>query len=115
MRYLPFIASSILLASTSAEQFQIPEVQSAVNSALSQFSDYVHYDGPTGTAAAAVASATAEAHGLQEAAVTDPSYWLADINHQGFAPHAESGYVVFRNVKDYGAAGERTIRFLIFR
>ena len=38
-------------------------------------------------------------------AVTDPPYWLADITHQGKAPFAASGYTVFRNVKDYGAAG----------
>lgn len=108
MRFRSLIASSILLASTGAEQFQIPQVQRAVSSALRQFSDYVHYDGPTGTAAAAVASATAEAHALNAAAVSDPSYWLADIAHQGHAPYAQSGYVVFRNVKDYGAAGEWT-------
>lgn len=106
MRFCSLVASSILLASTSAEQFQIPQVQSAVSSALNQFSDYVHYDGPTGTAATAVASATAEAHALEAAAVSDPSYWLADITHQGLAPYADTGYVVFRNVKDYGAAGE---------
>lgn len=40
------------------------------------------------------------------AAATDPSYWLADITHQGNAPFAGSGYTVFRNVKDYGAAGQ---------
>lgn len=38
-------------------------------------------------------------------AATDPPYWLADIKHQGNAPFAASGYTVFRNVKDYGAAG----------
>lgn len=106
MRFRSLIASSILLACTGAEQFEIPQVQSAVSSALSHFSDYVHYNEPTGTAAAAVASATAKVHAFEAAAVSDPSYWLADIAHQGHAPYAESGYVVFRNVKDYGAAGE---------
>lgn len=105
MRFLTLLVSSILAASASAEQFEIPEVQSVVSSALEKYSKYVHYHGPTGTAAAAVAAATAESHGL-EAAVSDPSYWLADIAHQGYAPHEGSGYVVFRNVKDYGAAGE---------
>lgn len=37
---------------------------------------------------------------------TDPTYWLADITHQAVAPYAGSNYTVFRNVKDYGAAGE---------
>lgn len=37
---------------------------------------------------------------------SDPSYWLADIKHQGLAPAAGSDYKVFRNVKDYGATGK---------
>jgi hypothetical protein len=41
------------------------------------------------------------------AAVSDPSYWLAGISHQGLAAFNSnpSGYTVFRNVKDYGAKG----------
>jgi glucan 1,3-beta-glucosidase len=36
----------------------------------------------------------------------DPSYWLADISHQGVAAfNPDSTYQVFRNVKDYGATG----------
>ncbi|QKX63308.1 uncharacterized protein TRUGW13939_10477 [Talaromyces rugulosus] len=42
------------------------------------------------------------------AASSDPSYWLADIKHQGNAPAAASGYKVFRNVLDYGATGDGT-------
>ncbi|KAI1172087.1 glycoside hydrolase family 55 protein [Nemania sp. FL0916] len=34
------------------------------------------------------------------------AYWLGDIQHQGVAPFAGSGYKVFRNVKDYGAKGD---------
>lgn len=33
-------------------------------------------------------------------------YWLEDIDHQGLAPYAGSGYTVFRNVLDYGAKGK---------
>lgn len=35
------------------------------------------------------------------------SFWLEDIKHQGIAAFNSdpSGYTVFRNVKDYGAAG----------
>ena len=106
MRFRALITSSMLLASTSAEQFKIPAVESAVKSALNHFSNYVHYHGPTGVAAAAIAAATAKAHVNKDTTVTDPSYWLADISHQGYAPYAGSGYVVFRNVKDYGAVGE---------
>ncbi|KAI1322736.1 glycoside hydrolase family 55 protein [Xylariaceae sp. FL0255] len=34
------------------------------------------------------------------------AYWLGDIDHQGVAPFASSGYKVFRNVMDYGATGD---------
>lgn len=34
-------------------------------------------------------------------------YWLADIKHQGIAPFQnDTGYQIFRNVKDYGAIGD---------
>lgn len=37
-------------------------------------------------------------------------YWLQDIHHQGFSPFNANptSYQVFRNVKDFGAAGERS-------
>ncbi|THC89427.1 hypothetical protein EYZ11_011128 [Aspergillus tanneri] len=40
--------------------------------------------------------------------VSPGSYWLADITHQGVAAFNanQSGYQVFRNVKDYGAKGD---------
>ena len=41
-------------------------------------------------------------------ATADPSYWLADIKHQGIAAFNSnpSSYTVFRNVMDYGATGK---------
>ena len=41
------------------------------------------------------------------AALSDASYWVADIKHQGIAAFNQDplGYKVFRNVKDYGAKG----------
>lgn len=33
------------------------------------------------------------------------TYWYENIAHQGIAPFAPSGYQVYRNVKDFGAAG----------
>ncbi|KAI0542202.1 glycoside hydrolase family 55 protein [Xylaria digitata] len=35
-------------------------------------------------------------------------YWVSTIKRQGVAAFAESGYKVFRNVKDYGAKGDGT-------
>lgn len=38
---------------------------------------------------------------------SDAPFWLAEINHNGLAPFANtSSYPVFRNVKDYGAVGD---------
>lgn len=37
------------------------------------------------------------------------NYWLEDIDHQGLAPYAGSGYTVFRNVMDYGAKGKSAL------
>lgn len=41
------------------------------------------------------------------AAASDP-FWMESIKHQGTAAYnsAPSTYVVFRNVKDYGAVGD---------
>ena len=45
--------------------------------------------------------------GAGTAAATDP-FWMQNIAHQGYAPYASSpsSYSVYRNVKDYGAAGD---------
>ncbi|KAI0146079.1 glycoside hydrolase family 55 protein [Hypoxylon sp. NC0597] len=45
---------------------------------------------------------------LQQRQDAGSSYWVADIKRQGVAVYAESGYKVFRNVKDYGAKGDGT-------
>jgi hypothetical protein len=36
----------------------------------------------------------------------DSTYWLASIERQGTVAFGASDYKVFRNVKDYGAAGD---------
>lgn len=33
------------------------------------------------------------------------TYWYENIAHQGISAFGPSGYVVYRNVKDYGATG----------
>lgn len=38
---------------------------------------------------------------------TAAAFWMEDITHQGVAPyHSDPDYQVFRNVRDYGAAGD---------
>lgn len=113
MRRIYVIASLSLLAGASAQLLDIPAVDQVVESALSSLAAYTAYNGPTGSAASALASETAAANPTRQgnvvldAAVDDPPYWLADISHQGVAAFNSnpSGYTVFRNVKDYGAKG----------
>lgn len=97
MRSVSVITTSALVASAAAQILNIAQVDKAVSSVLQTFAGYFHYDGshlegwrPTNPQTPA-----------------DPSYWLADITHDGYAafnPNA-STYQVFRNVKDYGAKG----------
>lgn len=39
-------------------------------------------------------------------------YWFSSIRHQGTAPYSvnSSSYVVYRNVKDYGAKGKAKLQ-----
>lgn len=86
----------------------IPAVSSVVSSALSEYSIYVTRALDT-TAVAIITSAkvmdNADIHA--RGAVSDPAYWLANINHRGVAAFNSnpSTYIVFRNVKNYGAKG----------
>lgn len=91
---------------------EIPAVSRVVSSALEEFSPYVsHALDPTATPTIIPANPTANVGVQARQAVADPSYWLADIKHQGIAAFNSepSAYVVFRNVKDYGAKGMRLI------
>jgi hypothetical protein len=109
MYWASFIASCALVAGVRAELLDIPWVDHVVSQALGDFADYITHNAPSSSAAAAVAAPTANAmnHDVLVAAASDPGYWLADISHQGYAPYSSSpsSYAVFRNVKDYGAAG----------
>ncbi|KAI9738277.1 MAG: hypothetical protein M1834_008775 [Cirrosporium novae-zelandiae] len=109
MHSISWLTSASLFACATA-LVDIPAVDAVVSSALHSLSAYTAYNGPTGTASAA-ATTTAKSNSLihVDAAVSDPSYWLADITHQGLAAFNSdpSSYTVFRNVKDYGAVGDR--------
>ena len=110
MYYATAISYVALLVSGHAQVLDIPEVDELVDAALQPFSQYTAYDGPTGSATSALSgkTATAKVYAEVAAADTDASYWLADITHQGIAAFNSnpSTYTVFRNVKDYGAAGD---------
>lgn len=85
-----------------------PQVLAAVQSALSEFSQYTDYQGPTGTASAAAQTSKPKPKiEVNVAAAACAPYWMETINHQGIAAFNSNptGYKVFRNVKDYGAKG----------
>lgn len=109
MYYLASAVSCLaLFASARAQVLDIPEEDALVQSALKSFSQYTAYDGPAESATSlSLETATVDVHAEVSVAETDPSYWLADIAHQGIAAFNPdpSNYTVFRNVKDYGAAG----------
>ncbi|KAJ5593902.1 CAZyme family GH55 [Penicillium hispanicum] len=106
MHYSASVVSCLaLFVAARAQILDIPEEDALVQSALKPLSQYTAYNGPVGSAASAV---TVDVHTEVSVAETDPSYWLADIAHQGIAAFNTdpSNYTVFRNVKDYGAAGD---------
>jgi glucan 1,3-beta-glucosidase len=41
------------------------------------------------------------------------NYWLASIARQGTVPFGNTGFQVFRNVKDFGAVGDGASDFYI--
>lgn len=41
-----------------------------------------------------------------ESQIAATSYWLPQIQRQGFPAFGKSGYQVYRNVKDFGARGD---------
>lgn len=104
MRCTPVFASLSLVAYSYARAINVnpqvsvqPLVQEVVSEEVSQaLSAGVELNSSVDAVANVVA-----------AAVDDPSYWLANIAHQGIAAFNSnpSGYTVFRNVKDYGAKG----------
>ena len=115
MLTLVTLLPSLLLAAGAASQhigLDIPEVDRAVSAALSKFANYTASHTPTATANSSTAASTGaskvDAVAVAAATVSDPAYWYADLTHQGIAAfNADpSTYVVYRNVKDYGAAGK---------
>lgn len=101
---------SLLLLASSAGAFHtpvgeppIPEIINAVNEMLSQFSQYVHYNGPAHHVPAPFAKPAAQV-------TPNPPYWFEQIKHQGVAAfNPNPSYQVFRNVKDFGAQGQARI------
>ena len=84
----------------NSEKLDIPEVDKVVQGVLHDYSKYVHY-----TAPANATNSTGSRNSTQGPAASGQAYWYEGIQHQGISAFGPSGYVVYRNVKDYGARG----------
>jgi glucan 1,3-beta-glucosidase len=82
-------------------QFEPPVVATIVSKVKEKYSPYVEYNG-TAVPAPIISAAETEASTLPRQATP---YWYEEIHHQGISAFGPSGYVVYRNVKDYGATG----------
>ncbi|KAI1322866.1 glycoside hydrolase family 55 protein [Xylariaceae sp. FL0255] len=93
-----------LLPVALGEELVIPAVQEAVKSQLEQFSSYVE---ARDTVFSPTSPATYVTRDLEERQ-TSGTYWYETIAHQGISAFNAnpSSYVVYRNVKDYGAKGD---------
>jgi len=106
------VVSVLMLGAACGEQFKIPEVEAVVGEILSKADNYVHYK-----------SNMSETRGLPSMKKRTSSYWYENIDHQGISAFGPSGYVVYRNVMDYGATGiftcsalmRYTYQFNVFR
>ena len=92
-----------VLSFVVSDQLVIPQVDTAVQSMLHDLANYTTYHAPDG----AIAASPKMPVGAVELTAADSTpYWLENINHQGISAFGPSGYIVFRNVMDYGATGK---------
>ncbi|KAK4625952.1 Glucan 1,3-beta-glucosidase [Fulvia fulva] len=88
--------------------YEPPVVEQLGDLALSQFSKYTAYPGPSPTATPKQLSPQMLAAAAATSVASQCDYWMENIKHQGIAAFNSnpSGYQVFRNVKDFGAKGD---------
>ncbi|SMQ48798.1 unnamed protein product [Zymoseptoria tritici ST99CH_3D7] len=105
---LPLLAAS----STNAQIFVPQAVQQLQQQALSTFSNYTNYNGPSTSALNALRPNTQSQMQVQSqsisAAAASCDFWMESIGHRGVAAFNSnpSGHQVFRNVKTFGAKGD---------
>lgn len=106
MRLSYFGALAPLLVVSLAEKLVISKVNEIVQKVLEENSDYVHYTGPADNSTETTSHLTTSDKlvSTNVNAVTT-SYWYEELTKQGTAPETTAGYVVYRNVQDYGAKG----------
>ena len=94
MKLISSVVSALMLGAAFAEQIKIQEVENVVGEILIKADSYVHYK-----------SNISEAGDSSSLTKRASSYWYQNIAHQGISAFGPSGYVVYRNVMDYGATG----------
>jgi hypothetical protein len=99
------VLSNFVLKS-ACRQFVISQVENTVAEIKDKFDAYVNYHADNHTDAATF-SASADMSTILPRQSTP--YWYEEITHQGISAFGPSGYVVYRNVKDYGATGISTL------
>jgi glucan 1,3-beta-glucosidase len=90
----------LFVLGTEGIQFEPPAVAAIVSKVKEKYSPYIKYNG-TAMAAPVIPANDTEATILPR----QSAYWYEEIAHQGISAFGPSGYVVYRNVKDYGATG----------
>lgn len=104
MRPSLFGALAPLFLSVAAEKLVLNTVEHLVQQILEDKSDYVNYHGPSQNQT--ISDTTTTTNKIQtNVNAASTTYWYEAVTKQGLAPEAASGYVVYRNVKDYGAVG----------
>ena len=104
---MSIVRSMLLLALVLGASCEIPEVERIVAEILDHFDAYVHFNGShSDTHAISRGSDTASILPRQST-----PYWYEDIDHRGISAFGPSGYVVYRNVMDYGATGKYQILY----
>ena len=94
MKLVLSVLFAFMLSAACGEQVKIHEVEAVVSEILVKADGYIHYK-----------SNISEANGLSSLNKRASSYWYQNIAHQGISAFGPSGYVVYRNVMDYGATG----------
>ncbi|TVY25611.1 Glucan 1,3-beta-glucosidase [Lachnellula hyalina] len=92
-----------LMSIIVADQLVIPQNDRLASAAVSLAYSEIHATRPTSndTTLAPNTAITPHVDAAEAAA-----YWYEGITHQGISAFGASGYVVYRNVKDYGALGD---------
>jgi glucan 1,3-beta-glucosidase len=102
MKLICALILTTFVVESSCRQFVISQVENTVAEIKDKFDAYVYYHADNHTDGAII-PASADMSTLLPRQSTP--YWYEEITHQGISAFGPSGYVVYRNVKDYGATG----------